>query len=165
VAEPHALFSNQEQPMIYRHSQLVCLSCCLFLLAVAQQSVAQPDEEKKIESAVANLRNSNFATIPDAQREAKGKQLDEVWTLLRGSGPKGLARLKQEIQKVDAGKEKDNFFMLSASALLWHLGKTTEAPSIARIWGSTPLADHYNYVFDTAVEAAQTQASAVVPGR
>lgn len=157
--------SSDKQDQIMQDSLIrhFILYTCTLLLAFSFPSSAQTVTDRKLEDAVSTLRNSNLASLPEEQRAVKGEQLDEAWQFLRGSGNVGLERLKQEIQKIESKKEKDDFFMLSASALLWQIGKSAESKNIARIWNSTPLSAHYNYVFYTAMEAAQTQEATVLP--
>src|SRR4030042_1672979 len=76
-----------------------------------------------------------------------------------GAAPAGgPPRLKEELAKIDAAKEKDDFFKLGAAALLWRLGGPSEAPVVARLWtagGDLTLSPHY--VFYAALDAARTQ--------
>jgi HEAT repeat protein len=64
---------------------------------------------------------------------------------------------------VDQNKEKDDYFKLNASALLWTIGQFDEVEAIAAIWKSTPLNARYKYVFYTAYAAAQTQDRRALP--
>ena len=139
----------------------------LILLLLAQASPharAQAAPDQKLERAIAVLRHvkeSDFKT--EAQQEAKSKEIEAAWEVIRQAGAGGVARLKQEVERVDRASEKDDYFKLNASALLWGIGKLDEAPAIAAIWNSTPLEAQYNYVFYTAMDAARTQDARALP--
>lgn len=133
------------------------------LFFLTANALAQATPDKQLEDAISALRNIKGDGMTDAQQQAKAKQIDEAWKYLTANGQKSVARLKEEIQKVDSGKEKDDFFKLNATVVLWDIGKTTEADYIANIWSTTPVSTQYTYVFLTAFEAAQTQDSKVQP--
>jgi len=138
----------------------------LLLLAVlvnAQTLRAQTAPDQKLEKAIATLRHIEMAKIPEAQREAKGNEINAAWEVIRAAGATGVARLKEEVLRVERGKEKDDYFKLNAAALLWTIGQLNEVETIARIWQSTPLNAQYNYVFYTAMEAAQTHDARALP--
>ena len=135
----------------------------LFFFAVENNLRAQNINDEKLEKAIATLRNVHQDKLSEAEQEKKGKEIDKAWEYIRSLGAKGIARLKQEVQKVEQSKEKDDYFKLNASALLWIIGKFDEAQTIAAIWNSTPLEAQSNYVFYTAFEAAQTQDPKVLP--
>ena len=139
---------------------------CFSRFAGAQQKKAvkesiadssQKSSDKKLDEAIAALRHIKQEQFDDDQKERKAKQIDAAWEVIKSFGQTGILRLKQEIQTIDAGKEKDDFFKLNATALLWQIGKLNEAESIAKIWNSAPLAAQYNYVFYTAMDAANTR--------
>jgi HEAT repeat protein len=119
--------------------------------------------DAKVDEAVAVLRNVAVEGLSDAQKQAKAKQIDEAWKLLIAKGPEASNRLKHEIEKVDAGQTKDDFFKLNATVVLWNIGKANEADYIAKVWKTTPVSSQYTYVFLTAFEAAQTQDARVLP--
>lgn len=144
-----------------RHS-INCTLIFAFLIA-APIVFAQTPADPQIEKAVATLRNIHPDKFTDEQLSAKAKEIDESWKLLISKGASAAARLKQEIEKVDAGKENDDFFKLNASVVLWNIGKANEADYIAKVWTSTPIERQYTYVFLTAFEAAQTQDPRVLP--
>jgi hypothetical protein len=111
-----------------------------------------------VEKAVAAMRHVDASTMTDDQREAKAVELDAAWKTLIAAGKPGADALKAEIAKVDAAKEKDDFFRLGAGSVLWQIGKLDEAKTIAALWRATESPGiNYNYVFFTAFEAAQTQ--------
>jgi HEAT repeat protein len=113
---------------------------------------------KEIERAVAALRNIREDALTQEQKDAKGLELQKAWATLIAAGKAGTDALKAEIAKVDAAKERDDFFKLGAAAFLWQIAKLDEAPAIAGIWsGDVDLTVNYNYVFFTAYEAARTQ--------
>ena len=124
---------------------------------------AQSPSDQKLEDAVASLRNVKSESLTDEQTKAKATQIDDAWKYLISTGQKGAVRLKEEIQKVDLGKEKDDFFKLNATVVLWNVGKANEADYIAKVWNSTSITNQYTYVFLTAFEAAQTQDLKVLP--
>ncbi|MGH9946227.1 MAG: HEAT repeat domain-containing protein [Pyrinomonadaceae bacterium] len=135
----------------------------LSILFLSFASFAQEPIDQKLEEAVKSLRGISWEGWSDAQKEAKAKQIDESWKLLISSGARASLLLKQEVEKVDAGKDKDDFFKLNATVVLWNIGKAAEAKYIAGIWNSTPISSQYTYVFLTAFEAAQTQDPKVLP--
>ena len=101
------------------------------------------------------------------EQEAKGEELDQAWKTLVEAGPAGAAALKDEIKKIEAAKERDDHFKLGAAAILWQIGKASEAETIAAIWsGDVSLAgkaNYYSYVFSPAFAAAQTHDPRIVP--
>jgi HEAT repeats len=136
---------------------------CPFILGQSSRTLSQTTPDKNLEEAIATLRHINQDGLTEAQKELKAGQIDNAWKIISASGEKGLSRLKQEVQKVDSNKEKDDFFKLNASALLWQIGRLTEADNIARIWNSTPLAAQYRYVFYVAFDAALTHDPRAIP--
>jgi HEAT repeat protein len=143
----------------------VCVTLTLFslLFTVSDRVRAQGAGDQKLDAAIAALRNINQDKLNQAQKEAKAKEIDKAWETIRTSGRAGISRLKQEIQHLNETKQKDDFFKLNASSLLWQIGRFDEAESIAAIWESTPLDAQYNYVFYTAFEAALTHDPRVLP--
>jgi len=134
-----------------------------FNLGQSSRTLSQNTSDKNLEDAIATLRHINQESLTEAQKELKAGQIDNAWEIISASGEKGLSRLKQEVQKVDGNKEKDDFFKLNASALLWKVSRLTEADNITRIWNSTPLAAQYRYVFYVAFDAARTHDPRAVP--
>jgi hypothetical protein len=117
-----------------------------------------------LNKSVAIMRKINLASMNEEQRGAKSQELDKAWKILVDAGPKGAAVLKEEIGRINASKEKDYFFILGAAAVLWQIGKVSEAKTIATLWSSdVDLNAGYNYVFFTAFEAARTQDPRVLP--
>jgi hypothetical protein len=117
-----------------------------------------------LEKAVAAMRRVKPSDFSEDQQKAKAKELDEAWKTLIQAGPAGAARLKQELAKIDAAKEKDDCFKLGASVVLWQIGGLDEAPTIAQVWsGDVALDLNYNYVFPLAMEAARTQDPRALP--
>lgn len=111
-----------------------------------------------VEKAVAAMRHIDSSTMTDDQMQAKAVELDAAWKSLAAAGKPGAEALKAEIAKIDAAKEKDDFFRLGAGAVLWQIGKLDEAATIAALWRATESPGlNYNYVFFAAFEAAQTQ--------
>ncbi len=124
---------------------------------------AQDKPDKKLEQAIAVLRRMDQGKLNDQQKKAKAEEIDAAWGVIKAAGKTGVARLKEEIRLVDQNKEKDDYFKLNASALLWNIGQFDEVEAIAAIWKSTPLNAQYKYVFHTAYEAAQTQDRRALP--
>jgi hypothetical protein len=119
--------------------------------------------DQKLEDAVSALRNLKGENLSDKEKDVSAKKIDEAWKVLIAAGNAGATRLKKEIRAVDAGKEKDDFFKLNATVVIWQIGETEEAKFIADVWSSTPISAQYNYVFYTAMEAARTKKPAVLP--
>lgn len=135
----------------------------LALFAPFDGVFAQSTADKQLEDEVFSLRNVVHVGLSDEQLQEKAKKIDGSWKYLISSGAKGALRLKQEIEKVNTGKEKDDFFKLNAAVVLWNIGKASEAEYIANVWSTTPVSTQYTYVFLTAFEAAQTQDPKVLP--
>lgn len=142
-------------------SSKLLLPICL--LSFFLGNVAQTSANQKLEDAIASLRNISIDKLSDEQKEAKAKQIDDAWKYLISIGPKAVLRLKQEIEKVNTAKEKDDFFKLNATVVLWNIGKADEADYIAKVWNTTPTSTQYTYVFLTAFGAAKTQDPKVLP--
>lgn len=143
------------------HLKAAFITGLLFLYTA--NALAQTTPDNQLEDAISALRNIKSEGMSDEQQQAKAKQIDDAWKYLIANGQKSAARLKDEIQKVDSGKEKDDFFKLNATVVLWNIGKFTEADYIANIWSTTPVSTQYTYVFLTAFEAAQSQDPMVLP--
>ena len=124
---------------------------------------AQDKPDKKLEQAIAVLRRVDQRKLSEQQQQAKAKEIDAAWGVIKAAGKMGVARLKEEIRLVDQNKEQDDYFKLNASALLWNIGQFDEVDAIAAIWKSTPLNAQYKYVFHTAYAAAQTQDRRALP--
>lgn len=130
---------------------------------IGDTTYRQTDSDKKLEDAIAALRRIKPDQLNDEQKKQKAKEIDAAWKIIKLFGQNGILRLKQEVQKVDISKEKDDYFKLNASALLWEVGKINEAENIAKIWNSSALNEQYNYVFYTAMDAAHTRDPKVLP--
>jgi len=140
---------------------LLIFLVCLFIFP--HGLLCQTATDQKLEDAVASLRKVSREGLSEEQKEARAKQIGDSWKYLISSGTKGASRLKQEIEKVNASNERDDFFKLSATVVLWNIGKANEADYVASVWSSTPVSAQYTYVFLTAFEAAQTQDPRVLP--
>lgn len=141
----------------------VVLTLLSLLLSGSARVRAQGVADRKLDAAIATLRNINSDKLNEAQKAAKAKEIEKAWETIRASGKAGISRLKQEIQQLDKANQKDDFFKLNASSLLWQIGRFDEAESVAAIWNSTPLEVQYLYVFYTAFDAALTQDPRVLP--
>jgi HEAT repeat protein len=124
---------------------------------------AQDKQDKKLEQAIAVLRRVDQGKLSEQQQQAKAKEIDAAWGVIETAGKTGVARLKEEIRLVDQNREKDDYFKLNASALLWNIGQFDEVDTIVAIWKSTPLSAQYKYVFHTAYAAARTQDRRALP--
>lgn len=133
----------------------------IFLFVAA--SFGQTPSAEEIDEAVRSLRDIGGEKLTDEQKKTKAVAIDAAWKVLSRAGTPAIARLKEEIQKVDAGTRKDDFFKLNASVVIWDIGKLSEAESIAAIWGSTPVSAQYTYVFLTAMDAAKTRDPKALP--
>jgi len=133
----------------------------ILLLVVPVATQDKPD--KKLEQAIAVLRRVDMGKLSEQQQKAKAEEIDAAWGVIKAAGKMGVARLKEEIRLVDQNKEKDDYFKLNASALLWNVGQFDEVAAIAAIWKSTPLNAQYKYVFHTAYAAAKTQDRRALP--
>jgi HEAT repeat protein len=133
----------------------------VLLLVVPVPAQEKPD--KKLEEAIAVLRRVDHKNLSEEQQKAKAKDIDAAWGVIKAAGKAGVARLKEEIRLIDQNKEKDHYFKLNASALLWIISQFDEVDAIAAIWKSTPLNAQYKYVFHTAYAAAKTQDRRALP--
>lgn len=125
---------------------------------------AKPPTAEELDKAVAAMRGIDPSKMSAEDGKASGERLDKAWNTVLAAGPAGSARLKDELAKVDAAKEKDDFFRLGAAALLWYLGGPADAPAVARVWTSgVDLTLNTSYVFYTAFDAARTQDVRVLP--
>ncbi len=143
----------------------VHLPAALLLLTLCGASpvYSQVKPDAKLQSAIAKLRFIDASKLNDAQKEARAKEIDAAWAIIRAAGKQGIAALKRELQRVKEKGEKDDFFKLNAAALLWQIGRFKEVAAITEIWQTTPLDVQYTYVFMTAIDAAQTQDPRVLP--
>jgi hypothetical protein len=55
----------------------------------------------------------NPAVLNEEQKKAKSEELDQVFKTFVEANDSGAAALKEELRKVEATKEKDDFFNLS----------------------------------------------------
>lgn len=144
-------------------SPYIRLSFFLFWTLSSVVATAQKQADETLEKAIATLRNIAVVELSDEQRKVKADEIDASWKVLTSNGQEAALRLKQEIEKLDAAKEKDEFFKLNATAVLWNIGKFDEAGYISKVWSSTPIFTQYTYVFLTAFDAAKTQDPRVLP--
>jgi HEAT repeat protein len=124
---------------------------------------AQNASDQKLERAIATLRHIDPAKLSDSEQEKKANEINEAWELIKKAGAAGISRLKEEVRRVDEAKERDDYFKLNATALLWQISQLKEAEAIAAIWNRTPLRAQYNYVFYTAFDAATKQDPRALP--
>jgi hypothetical protein len=134
--------------------------------AAAPAAAPKPADAEAIalEKAVAAMRGVKPEGMSPEQQKLKALELSAAWKTLTEAGKPGTEALKAEIRKVDAAGAKDDFFRLGAGAILWQIGRLGEAETVAALWkAADSLTVHYNYVFFTAMEAAQTQDPRVIP--
>ena len=149
-----------------RFHALLALSSAVLVLSVAARSDEPQGQERSqedLERAVAALRHIVPGRLSEAEEQTKGQELDDAWLTIQSHGNEGALRLKREIAQLESTGEKDHFFALGASALLWRMGGLEHAETIAEIWNSTPVHVQYLYVFYTAFEAAKTQDQRALP--
>jgi hypothetical protein len=135
----------------------------LLALPAAYPRARQATPDEALEKAVGELRRIEPAKLSGDEQEAKAKTIDEAWKVIAAAGARGRERVKLELRRVDEAKERDDFFKLNASAILWNTGGFEEAEVIAAIWTATPLTASYNYAFYTAMDAARTQDGRALP--
>jgi HEAT repeat protein len=143
------------------------------MMCVSQAGLAQASRPADIASpspdlarAIASMRHIDASKLTDLQREKMGAVVDAAWKTIRASGPGGLAALKQELRKIGQAGEKDDFFKLSAAALMWDAWSFDAADTIAEAFRTTHLSaqsDYMFYMFYTAFFAAKTQDERAVP--
>ncbi|HEX8920562.1 MAG TPA: HEAT repeat domain-containing protein [Pyrinomonadaceae bacterium] len=133
----------------------------LFLSLSATQ--AQNASNQKLERAIGALRRVDPEKLSDSEQEKKAKEINDAWEVIKKAGAAGISRLKEEVRRVDDAKERDDYFKLNATALLWYIAQLNEAEAIAAIWNKTPLRAQYNYVFYTAFDAATRQDPRALP--
>ncbi len=116
-----------------------------------------------LSAAVAAMRGIDFDSVLCEEREAKAQEIDAAWETLIGAGPAGRAALLAELDALESGGDEDDYFRLSAAALLWRIGGLDEATMIADTWRQVPFEKQYPYVFYTAYEAALTRDLRALP--
>lgn len=104
--------------------------------------------------AVAALRNVQ-RDLPPEEVEAASRRLDEAWQVILAAKDDGANALLAELARLAAKSERDDYFALGASALLWRIGGFERAADIAKIWRGADLAANYHYVFSVASDAAR----------
>jgi hypothetical protein len=154
-------------------NKLMLTSVLGLLLAVVLAAQARAEAPKEVpkeavgaglDKAIAAMRHIAPADFSEEKREAKAKEIDAAWETLIAAGKPAAELIKAEFAKIDAAKEKDDYFKLGASVVLWQIGGLDEAPTIAQVWsGDVALDLNYNYVFRLAMEAARTQDPRALP--
>jgi hypothetical protein len=157
------MLTEEVQGMRYL-SLLGVLAMCTVLWGASGGAVESRPASESLTRAVAAMRGIHPAALSEEERETKSRELEGAWKVLVDAGPEGAAALKKELKAVAAANEKDDIFELGAAAVLWQLGKISEAETVAALWsGDVSLDAHYSYVFFTAMEAATTQDARVLP--
>ena len=148
-----------------RRTKLIALVAVVVgLSASSEPAWAKGALDEELQTAVATLRNIRPEKLSKEQRAKKALEIQHAWKAIRSAGRGGVEALVTELDKVIAGNEKDEFFQLSAAALLWTVGNLEHAEKIAQAWDATSSFDlNYNYVFFPALEAARTQDPRVLP--
>lgn len=118
-------------------------------------------EIKNLDDAFSVLKNRFPDEMTEEEMEIGEKEINKAWKLIESCKSDGLKRIYRELE--DIQNENDHFFKLNCSAMLWNIGKFEQVEKIAQIWNNTPLNSQYNYVFYTALEAAATRDSRVIP--
>jgi len=150
-------------------NKLMSTSVLGLLLAMVLAAQARAEAPKEVtgaglDKAIAVMRHIAPADFSEEKREAKAKEIDAAWKTLIAAGKPAAELIKAEFAKIDAAKEKDDYFKLGACAVLWQIGNMDEAPAIAQVWsGDVALSVNYNYVFRLAMEAARTQDPRALP--
>jgi len=150
-------------------NRLLSTSVLGLLLATALAAQVRVEAPKEaagadLAKAIVAMRHVTPADFSQEEREAKAKEIDAAWKTLIAAGKPAAELIKAEFAKIDAAKEKDDYFKLGASVVLWQIGGLDEAPTIAEIWsGDVALDLNYNYVFPLAMEAARTQDPRALP--
>lgn len=139
--------------------------CLVFVVLFGARLTAWPEEvsTEELDKAVVSLRNVNHAALSGEQRKAKGVEINQAWKTIHAAGASGVARLVAELDEVIANHEKDEYFKLNASALLWITGRLKHAEKIGEVWNASKLHVNPNYVFFPAFEAARTQDPRALP--
>jgi hypothetical protein len=118
----------------------------------------QPDvPQGALSDAVAELRHVSPREFTGAAVKEKADKLDAAWETLIAAGDKGAQALLAEVAALEAAGEQDDYFRLGAATILWKLQGLERAADVVRVWtGVTDFSVNFNYVFETAFEAAQT---------
>jgi len=144
----------------------IALLSLLLLLpwtAEASKTTAErlPDE---LAAAVRTMRRVDVEAIPAEQKQAKAEALSDAWDRLVAAGPAGADALSAELKRIEAARERDDYFKLGAAVVLWQIGQARYADDIAALWGGdVDLTLNYRYVFHTALGAARTHDPKVLP--
>lgn len=135
-------------------SRAASILAALTVVGLAQQQPQTPDTGGGLAAAVAELRHMR----PDMTREeqkAKSERIDAAWEQLTAAKDAGAKALLDEAAKLDAAKEKDDFFKLGAAVVLWQIGRFDRVQDIVGLWAGTDLTTNYNYVFYSTFEAVR----------
>ena len=155
---------NTKNPLKKDHFFIILL--LLWITVLSSICIGQTNIQSKVEldKAISVLRNIKYYDkMSDKEMTVKSEQIEKAWKVIKNAGKEGTERIKNEIKNIDSKKEKDDYFKLSASAVLWEIGGVSEAETIAEIWRTTSLEVQPGYVFYTAVQAASTQDKNVLP--
>lgn len=121
------------------------------------------EDGQGLEEAIAAMRNVRLESLDQMGKWSRLRAVENAWDVIKASGTAGYIRLRREITDACRAGTKDDFFLLNATALLWQLGRLSEAGTIAAVWKTVPLAEHYEFVFKTAFEAALTRDARAIP--
>jgi hypothetical protein len=136
-----------------------CLVSCMFLGA---QEVGR-SSDSQLDQAIKDLRGIKPNELSEEQKDKFSEKINNAWKMILSMGKAGLERLKKENDIIVLSKERDDFFVLTSSVLIWRLGGADEASFIGKLWASADPALNYRYVFFTALDAAMTQDPKVLP--
>lgn len=133
-----------------RNSLFTALLIFLFFSSLTYGS------DPELDNAVRSLRNIRQAKTGNEEMIKKSAGIERAWDIIKSHGDDGVNRIKLELDSIEKSNEKDDFFKLNVSMLLWKISGVKESSAISQIWNNTDLSANYKYVFFTAVEAAST---------
>ena len=148
---------------------LMFLLLCMNTISYASKA----DDARAAIEALRSLPMDELLELAKTDRVKANKLWDEnvkiiqtSWSTIENAGYDGASELDFRLKSAlrDNNPEKEVFFKLNGASLLWKIRKLHAAETIGQVWSSTPLDKHYNnYVFYTALEAANTRDSKALP--
>ena len=128
-----------------------------------QSDVESGRSDPSLADAVAVLRGVDLESQSSEETALKSQKIDLAWRTLIDAGPAGRAALLAELGMLKSTGERDDYYEISAAALLWRIGGVDDADVIADIWRSVPFEADYSHVFCTAYDAAKSRDPRVLP--
>jgi HEAT repeat protein len=155
----------------------ILLAILVFVFAVNINISAAQSVDEELEQAIKSMRNFDalaFALLRFRNSKESEKLETEriertikAWEIIKSKKDAGITRIHQELKKIDDNGEKDDYFKICASALLWEIDGLNQAEIIGQIYKDTSssptFALVYNYVFYPAFFAAKTQDERALP--